>query len=219
MSVGEAVKRGFIQVQAVSAHSLDQRAETSTDSRPKVSVRVESQGPSQSHTPRGLRSERDIIEIECGGGSPRRRSRHRTTTEEEIKEEHTTSIVETEYFVNRARSNERTRIIQPNINERVVINESIQNRHEVQWTSKMIRRIPLAFLFLFRLVSFQNRQYLRQDHHISMIFVQKMKERNSCKFLLNIFRKHRLLRNASTNESMIDNNHGVKKNGNNGTVS
>jgi hypothetical protein len=104
ISIGDAVKRGFVQVQAVSSQIIDQ---TSSSNRSNVSVHIEShpQPPCSSRS-QVLQSEKDIIEIESVQRVPRHRRHHHTTTEEEIIEQHTTNIVDKEVFI-RGRSSER----------------------------------------------------------------------------------------------------------------
>lgn len=105
--VGEAIRRGLVQVQAVSSKVLDQRVDVnSTDSHSRVSVKLESQPPTQGRT---LKSETEIIEIEATPRTPKHRRRHHTTTEEQIVEEHTTNIVDRSIITNRGRSIERPR--------------------------------------------------------------------------------------------------------------
>ena len=135
--VGEAIKRGLIQVQAVSSQIGEHRSEISSgaDSRSKVSVHIESHPSSSStthhHHPsatsRLVSREKDIVEIESVQRAPRHR-RHRTTTEEEIIEQHTTNIVDEKIYVNRGRSSERPR---PQHIEEVIIDDGMRrNRRD-----------------------------------------------------------------------------------------
>lgn len=134
--VGEAIKRGLIQVQAVASQIGEQRSAISSggDSRSKISVHIESHPSSSSSathhpsaTSRLVLREKDIVEIESGSRAPRHR-RHRTTTEEEIIEQHTTNIVDEKIYVNRGRSSERPR---PQHIEEVIIDDGMpRNRRD-----------------------------------------------------------------------------------------
>lgn len=119
ISIGDAVKRGIVQVQAVSSQIAEQISSASSHSN--VSIRIEP----QVHTSRpahGIKRETEIIEIESFPREPRRRRHHHTTTEEEIIEEHTTNVVDQEVYVTRPRSSER--IKQRQIEE-VVIDDRV----------------------------------------------------------------------------------------------
>ena len=131
--VGEAIKRGLIQVQAVSSQIVDQRSEISSgaDSRSKVSIHIESHPSSSTHHPsanaRLVSREKDIVEIESIQRVPRHR-RHRTTTEEEILEQHTTNVVDEKVYINRGRSSERPR--QQHIEEVIIDDGMHRNRRD-----------------------------------------------------------------------------------------
>ena len=106
ISIGEAVKRGFVQVQAVSSQIGD---EISSSHRTNVSIHVEPRpqtSPSRSSGSRVLQRETEIIELEAYPRAPRQRRHHHTTTEEEIVEQHTTNTVNEEIYI-RGRSSER----------------------------------------------------------------------------------------------------------------
>jgi hypothetical protein len=119
ISIGDAVKRGFIQVDAVSTEIADQ---TISNGRSNVSVRIDTHPQYQSQPPcssasRALQSEKEIIEIESVQRVPRHRRHHHSTTEEEIIEQHTTNVVD-KVYINRGRSSERPK---PKPIEEVVI--------------------------------------------------------------------------------------------------
>jgi hypothetical protein len=152
INIGDAVKRGFIQVQAASSqiifHNNDQvltdkrRAIISqepygntNDSRSKLSIRIESQSrartPYEINESETLQREKDVVEIESVQRLPRHRKQHYTTREEELFEQHTTNIVDKEVFIhrngiNRAKSNERQK--QQYIEEVVIDDGSHNNR-------------------------------------------------------------------------------------------
>ena len=159
INIGEAVKRGFIQVQAVSSqimfNSTDQlsadnrRAIISqepygngNDARSKLSIRIESQSrprtPYEINESETLQREKDVIEIESVQRLPRYKKHQQTTREEEIIEQHTTNIVDREVFINRngnnrAKSNERQR--QQYIEE-VVIDDGQQSNRRAKFDIK-----------------------------------------------------------------------------------
>jgi hypothetical protein len=133
INIGEAVKRGFIQVQAVSSQIIfnntdqiltDKRRAiisqepygNTNDSRSKLSIRIESQSrprtPYEINESEILQREKDVVEIESVQRLPRHKKQHCTTREEEIIEKHTTNIIDRDVFIsrnenNRAKSNER----------------------------------------------------------------------------------------------------------------
>jgi hypothetical protein len=118
INIGDAVKRGYIQVQAVSSQIVDERSSSGT--RSNVSIHIESQPQSSRPSSQLLKREKEIIEIESIQRAPRHRRHHHTTTEEEIIEENTTNIVDKEVYIVRGRSSERPR--QKQIEE-VIIDE------------------------------------------------------------------------------------------------
>ncbi|CAF3599478.1 unnamed protein product [Adineta steineri] len=125
--IGDAVKRGFVQVQAVSSQISDQISSSSAHSN--VSIRIDSHPQSSSTTrptSQGLRRETEIIEIETIPGAPRHRRHHHRRTEEEIIEQHTTNIVNKEVIKVRGRSNERP---QPTKQIEEVIIDDRQNKY------------------------------------------------------------------------------------------
>ena len=131
ISIGDAVKRGFVQVSAVSSQITEQRSDFSSsggDGRSKLSIRIESQPSSGRPTGQVLRSEKDIVEIESFQRVPRHRRHHHTTTEEEIVEQHTTNIIDKEVYINRGRSSERPR--QRHIEEVIIDDGSSRNRRD-----------------------------------------------------------------------------------------
>jgi len=114
ISINEGIKRGIIQVQAVSAQISDQ-----TSSRSAVSVHVQPsqpQGPARmkatSSDGRTLVREQEIIEVESGPRTSRNRRHHRKYSDEEIIEERTTNVVDKEIYI-RGRSNERPKPQKP----------------------------------------------------------------------------------------------------------
>jgi hypothetical protein len=127
ITIGDAVKRGFIQVQAVSSQIADQ---TGSSSRSNISVRIDTHPqPPCSSSSRVLQSEKDIIEIESFPRAPRHRRHHHTTTEEEIVEHYTTNIVDKEVYISRGRSSERPS--QKHIQEIVINDANDKNRKDV----------------------------------------------------------------------------------------
>ena len=170
INIGDAVKRGFIQVQAVSSqiafHNIDHLSADArrtiisqepygnqNDNRSKLSIRIESQSrsraPYEINELESLQREKDVIEIESVQRLPRRRA-HETRREEEIYEQRTTNVFDREVFINpvastRGRSNERKR--QEYIEE-VVIDDGIDNQRRPKFDIK------------------ENRHTLRQEIHI-----------------------------------------------------
>jgi hypothetical protein len=118
--IGDAVKRGFIQVQSVSSQLNDQ---TTSPQRSNISVHIQSHSQGPRSASQVLQREKDIIEIESIQRVPKHRRHHHTTTEEEIVEQHTTNIIDREVFINRGRSTERPR--QKHIEE-IIIDETIK---------------------------------------------------------------------------------------------
>lgn len=119
ITIGDATKRGFVQVQAVSSQI------SSASSRSNLSIRIESQPQAVRPTAGQLVSrETDIIEIESVPRGPKHRRHHHTTTEE-IIEQHTTNVVDKEVYINRGRSSERPK---QRYIEEVVIEED-RNKH------------------------------------------------------------------------------------------
>lgn len=158
INIGDAVKRGFIQVQAVSSQiafnnqteqmSSDQRRTiisqepygNNNDSRSKLSIRIESQGrtrtPYEVNESTSLQREKDVVEIESIQRVPR--SRKEYTREEEIIEHRTTNVAGRDVFINRnginrTKSNERPR--QEYIEE-VVIDDGINNNRRAKFDIK-----------------------------------------------------------------------------------
>ncbi|CAF0847061.1 unnamed protein product [Rotaria sordida] len=100
ITIGDAIKRGLIQVQSVVTQITDH-------TRSNFSIHIESQPQAIRPTTASsqlVQREQDIIEIESVQRVPRRRHHHRTT--EEVVEQ-TTNVVDQEVYVNRARSSER----------------------------------------------------------------------------------------------------------------
>jgi hypothetical protein len=159
INIGDAVKRGFIQVQAVSSQIIfnntdqiltDKRRAiisqepygNSNDSRSKLSIRIESQSgsrtPYEINESEILQREKDVVEIESVQRLPRHKKQHYTTREEEIIEQHTTNVFDRDIFIhqngnNRAKSNERQR--QQYIEE-VVIDDGIPNNRRAKFDIK-----------------------------------------------------------------------------------
>ncbi|CAF1012011.1 unnamed protein product [Rotaria sp. Silwood1] len=103
LQIGDAIKRGLIQVQSVTTQITEQ----SSSSRSNLSIRIESQPQTvRPTTSQVLQREKDIIEIESVQRVPRHRRHHHTTTEE-IIEQQTTNVVDEEVQINRSRSRER----------------------------------------------------------------------------------------------------------------
>ncbi len=158
INIGDAVKRGFIQVQAVSSQIIfnntdqiltDKRRAiisqepygNSNDSRSKLSIRIESQSrprtPYEINESETLQREKDVVEIESIQRLPRTKKQV-TTREEEIIEHHTTNIVDKEVFVNRngtnrGKSHERQK--QQYIEE-VIIDDGINNNRRAKFDIK-----------------------------------------------------------------------------------
>jgi hypothetical protein len=158
INIGDAVKRGFIQVQAVSSQisfnnteqiSTDKRRAiisqepygSTNDSRSKLSIRIESQGrsrtPYEINESETLQREKDVVEIESIQRLPRHKKKY-TTREEEIIEHHTTNVVDKEVFIdrsgsNRGKSNEKQR--QQYIEE-VIIDDGINNNRRAKFDIK-----------------------------------------------------------------------------------
>ncbi|CAF4175693.1 unnamed protein product, partial [Didymodactylos carnosus] len=150
INIGDAVKKGFIQVKAVSSEiafmtdstdkyrrsayiSQQPYTDSSThDSRSKVSIRIESNA--RPRTPyeineyetlleSGGRKENDVIEIESLNRVPRHRRTHHTT-QEEIIEQYTTNVMDKQVVIDRTqRSKSRER---PKRIEEVVIDETVR---------------------------------------------------------------------------------------------
>lgn len=158
INIGDAVKRGFIQVQAVSSQiafnnhteqiSSEKRRAiitqepygTNNDSRSKLSIRIESQGrtraPYEVNESTTVQREKDVVEIESVQRVPR--SKKEYTREEEIIEHRTTNVANRDVFINRnginrAKSNERPR--QEYIEE-VVIDDGISNNRRAKFDIK-----------------------------------------------------------------------------------
>ena len=121
IDIGDAIKRGLIQVQAVATSIID---ETSRRMRSNLSTRIESQ--SQPIRP-SIQREKDTIEIESVQRLPRHRRHHHTTTEE-IIEQHTTNTVDKEIYINRGRLNERSQ--QRHIDDIIIDNSRTKYRQE-----------------------------------------------------------------------------------------
>jgi hypothetical protein len=158
INIGDAVKRGFIQVQAVSSqiifNNTDQlltdkrRAIISqepygngNDSRSKLSIRIESQArsrtPYEINESEVLQREKDVVEIESVQRLPRHKKQY-TTREEEIIEQHTTNIVDRDVYINRngvtrPKSNEKQR---QHYIEEVVIDDGINNNRRAKFDIK-----------------------------------------------------------------------------------
>jgi hypothetical protein len=159
INIGDAVKRGFIQVQAVSSQIVfnntdqiltDKRRAiisqepygNSHDSRSKLSIRIESQGghqrtPYEINESETLQREKDVVEIESIQRLPRHKKQY-TTREEEIIEHHTTNIIDKEVFINRngshrPKSHEKQK--QQYIEE-VVIDDGINNNRRAKFDIK-----------------------------------------------------------------------------------
>jgi hypothetical protein len=158
INIGDAVKRGFIQVQAVSSQIIfnntdqiltDKRRAiisqepygNSNDSRSKLSIRIESQSrprtPYEINESETLQREKDVVEIESIQRLPRTKKQV-TTREEEIIEHHTTNIIDKEVFVNRngtnrGKSHERQK--QQYIEE-VIIDDGINNNRRAKFDIK-----------------------------------------------------------------------------------
>ncbi|CAF1221360.1 unnamed protein product [Rotaria sordida] len=159
INIGDAVKRGFIQVQAVSSqiifNSTDQILNDKrrtiisqepygniNDSRSKLSIRIESQTrprtPYEINESESLQHDKDVVEIESIQRLPRHKKQHVITREEEIIEQHTKNIVDREIFINRSginrgKSNERQK--QQYIEE-VVIDDGIPNNRRAKFDIK-----------------------------------------------------------------------------------
>ncbi|CAF3082851.1 unnamed protein product [Rotaria sp. Silwood2] len=159
INIGDAVKRGYIQVQAVSSQIifnntdqvLNEKRRTiisqepygnTNDSRSKLSIRIESQArprtPYEINESEYLQRDKDVVEIESIQRLPRHKKQHVITREEEIIEQHTKNIVDREVFinrsgVNRAKSNEKQK--QQYIEE-VVIDDSINNNRRAKFDIK-----------------------------------------------------------------------------------
>ncbi|CAF3465466.1 unnamed protein product [Rotaria socialis] len=120
INIGDAVKRGFIQVQAVSSQI------STANTRSNVSIRIESQTPTvRPPTSHLVQREKDIIEIESVQRVPKHRRHHHTTTEETI-EQHTTNVIDKEVYINRGRSSERPK--QRYIEEVIIDDDRNKNR-------------------------------------------------------------------------------------------
>ena len=120
ISIGDAVKRGLLQVQAVSSQITDQISTSNQRSSSTVNVEYHP-SPTRPGGSRAIQREKEIIEFEAIHDAPRRRRRSgRTTTEEEIFEEHTTNTVEEKVII-RGRSSERPK---PRPIEEIVITDS-----------------------------------------------------------------------------------------------
>ncbi|CAF1300148.1 unnamed protein product [Rotaria magnacalcarata] len=120
INIGDAVKRGFIQVQAVSSQI------STANTRSNLSVRIESQTPTvRPPTAHLVQREKDIIEIESVQRVPKHRRHHHTTTEETI-EQHTTNVIDKEVYINRGRSSERPK--QRYIEEVIIDDDRSKNR-------------------------------------------------------------------------------------------
>jgi hypothetical protein len=158
INIGDAIKRGFIQVQAVSSQIVFNNTDqiltdkrhaiisqepygNSNDSRSKLSIRIESQShprkPYEINESEILQREKDVVEIESIQRLPRHKKQY-TTREEEIIEHHTTNIVDKEVFINRngnhrPKSNERQR--QQYIEE-VIIDDGINNNRRAKFDIK-----------------------------------------------------------------------------------
>lgn len=128
ISIGDAVKRGLLQVQAVSSQIADQLNTTNQHSSSSVNVEYYT-SPTRPSGTRVLQREKDIIEFEAINDAPRRRRRSgRTTTEEEIIEQHTTNTVEEKVFI-RGRSSERPK---PKPIEKIIITDGRdRNRRDI----------------------------------------------------------------------------------------
>ncbi|CAF4362035.1 unnamed protein product [Rotaria sp. Silwood2] len=127
ISIGDAIKRGLIQVQSVLTQITDQTS--SASSRSNLSIRIESQPQTiRPKTSQVLQREKDIIEIESVQRIPRHRRHHHTTTEE-IIEQQTTNVVDQEVYVNRARSSERPK--QRYIEEVTIDDDRNKHRQEI----------------------------------------------------------------------------------------
>lgn len=158
INIGDAVKRGFIQVQAVSSQIIFNKGDqissdtrrtiisqepygNSNDSRSKLSIRIESQArsrtPYEINESESVQHEKDVVEIESIQRLPRHK-KQLVTREEEIIEQHTKNFVDREIFIgrggsNRAKSNERQR--QQYIEE-VVIDDGIPNNRRAKFDIK-----------------------------------------------------------------------------------
>lgn len=158
INIGDAVKRGFVQVQAVSSQIIFNNTEqlstdkrhtiisqepygNGNDSRSKLSIRIESQ--SRSRTPyeinesESLQHEKDVVEIESIQRLPKHRKQY-ITREEEIIEQHTQNIFDREIFIsgngsNRGKSHERQK--QQYIEE-VVIDDGVRNNRRAKFDIK-----------------------------------------------------------------------------------
>ncbi|CAF4657430.1 unnamed protein product, partial [Rotaria sp. Silwood1] len=159
INIGDAVKRGYIQVQAVSSQIifnntdqiLNEKRRTIisqepygniNDSRSKLSIRIESQArprtPYEINESEYLQHDKDVVEIESIQRLPRHKKQQVITREEEIIEQHTKNIVDREIFINRggnnrAKSNEKQK--QQYIEE-VVIDDSINNNRRAKFDIK-----------------------------------------------------------------------------------
>ena len=159
INIGEAVKRGFIQVQAVSSQivfnqsehtSIDKRRTiisqephgNTNESRSKLSIRIENQDqtrrPYEINESEILQREKDVIEIESIQRLPRHRKQF-NTREEEIIEHHTTNIVDRDVFIHRNNANNRPKSTdrqRQQFIEEVVIDDSNSNRHRAKFDIK-----------------------------------------------------------------------------------
>jgi hypothetical protein len=126
INIGDAVKRGYIQVQAVSSQIVDETSSGGSGTRSNLSIHIESQPQSSRPSSQLLKREKEIIEIESIQRAPRHRRHHHTTTEEEIIEENTTNIVDKEVYIVRGRSSERPR--QKQIEEVIIDEERNKNQ-------------------------------------------------------------------------------------------
>ncbi|CAF1677978.1 unnamed protein product, partial [Adineta ricciae] len=164
INIGDAVKRGFIQVQSVSSQiifnntehisSVDRRRAiisqepygNGNDSRSKLSIRIESQSrprtPYEINESEVLQREKDVVEIESVQRLPRHKKQHQSTREEQIIEEHTTNVFDREIFVHqnnplRPKSADRQR--QQYIEE-VIIDDGINPNRRAKVDIKEDRR-------------------------------------------------------------------------------
>jgi hypothetical protein len=154
MNIADAVRNGFIQVQAVASqivfNNIDQLSNDTRrtvisheslgnqhDGRSKLSIRIESQprsrAPYEINESESLKREKDVVEIESVQRLPRHRKSQYTTCEKEIIEERTTNIVDRELFVNRARSTDRPR---QQFIEEVVIDDSANHQRRAKFDIK-----------------------------------------------------------------------------------
>ncbi|CAF1503793.1 unnamed protein product [Adineta steineri] len=166
INIGDAVKRGFIQVQAVSSqiifnntdHQLltDKRraiisqepyGNNTNDSRSKLSIRIESQSrprtPYEINESEILQREKDVVEIESVQRLPRhskqQQQQHRIR-EEEIFEKHTTNVFDRECIMTHHPANN----VRPKSSERqkqeyieeVIIDDGINNNRRAKFDIK-----------------------------------------------------------------------------------